>query len=215
MVLGGMLMHEPLPKLNVTSNQPDGASNEGRDMLADQIYEFRNMLRNQGIIFCYSGYVTEKVLSGIGEALKQKLQLEDADTKTVRNVFAIFVEQMQNIIRYSAEKEPADGEQPNNEIRYGVLAIGSEADKFFITCGNKIMRADVDRLDKRLREIQQMDKDELKQVYKNILRAPTEATSKGAGVGFVEIARRSSEVIDFGFKEIDDEYSFFCLKAYI
>ena len=61
---------------------------------------------SQGIIFAYSGYVTEPVLSGVGEALKQKLTIDDADTKTLRSVFAVFVEQMQNIIRYSAEKSP-------------------------------------------------------------------------------------------------------------
>ena len=65
------------------------------------------MLHRQGVIFAYSGYVTEPVLSGVGEALKQKLTIDDADTKTLRSVFAVFVEQMQNIIRYSAEKVPS------------------------------------------------------------------------------------------------------------
>jgi len=79
---------------------------DSSDSLAKSFYDFRNSLRSRGIIFSYSGYVTEPVLKGIGEALKQKLVLDEADTKTMRNVFAIFVEQMQNIIRYSAEKEP-------------------------------------------------------------------------------------------------------------
>ena len=73
-------------------------------MLASQLMDLRGMLHSQGVIFAYSGYVTEPVLSGVGEALKQKLTIDDADTKTMRSVFAVFVEQMQNIIRYSAEK---------------------------------------------------------------------------------------------------------------
>ena len=73
-------------------------------MLARQLMDTRAVLHRQGVIFAYSGYVTEPVLSGVGEALKQKLTIDDADTKTLRSVFAIFVEQMQNIIRYSAEK---------------------------------------------------------------------------------------------------------------
>ena len=75
-------------------------------MLASQLMDLRATLHKQGIIFAYSGYVTEPVLSGVGEALKQKLTIDDADTKTLRSVFAVFVEQMQNIIRYSAEKSP-------------------------------------------------------------------------------------------------------------
>jgi Family of unknown function (DUF6272) len=73
-------------------------------MLAGQLMDMRAMLHKHGVIFAYSGYVTEPVLSGVGEALKQKLTIDDADTKTLRSVFAVFVEQMQNIIRYSAEK---------------------------------------------------------------------------------------------------------------
>ena len=76
-------------------------------MLASQLMDMRAMLHSQGVIFAYSGYVTEPVLSGVGEALKQKLTIDDADTKTLRSVFAVFVEQMQNIIRYSAEKANA------------------------------------------------------------------------------------------------------------
>ena len=66
-------------------------------MLAKSMYDFRHRLHDQGIILCYSGYVTESVLMGIGGALKNKLVLEAADTTTMRSVFAIFVEQMQNI----------------------------------------------------------------------------------------------------------------------
>jgi len=186
------------------------------DSLAKSFYEFRNSLRSRGIIFSYSGYVTETVLKGIGEALKQKLVLDEADTKTMRNVFAIFVEQMQNIIRYSAEKEPfEDPGDPDAGLRYGVLAVGTENDKFFVTCGNKVRLEDVKALTSRLGDLQKLDKESLRTFYKEKLRGPTEPTSKGAGLGFIEIARRSTEIIDFDFLELDESSAFFCLKAYV
>ena len=77
-------------------------------MIASQLMDLRGMLHSQGVIFAYSGYMTEPVLSGVAEALKQKLTIDVANTKTLRSVFAVFVEQMQNIIRNSAEKaQPA------------------------------------------------------------------------------------------------------------
>ena len=120
-------------------------------MLASQLMDLRAMLHKQGVIFAYSGYVTEPVLSGVGEALKQKLTIDDADTKTLRSVFAVFVEQMQNIIRYSAEKSPdaaASGRRRTalTEIRYGILTIGREGNDYVVCAGNLIERADVDRL---------------------------------------------------------------------
>src|SRR6476469_10037906 len=97
-------------------------------MLAPDLFELRSLLHKRGIIFAYSGYVTEPVLSGVGEALKRKLAIDDADTKTLRSVFAVFVEQMQNIIRYSAElaAQSSAADSPFLEIRYGIVTIGQE-----------------------------------------------------------------------------------------
>jgi hypothetical protein len=60
-----------------------------------------------------------------------------------------------------------------------------------------------------------MSKDELKALYKEQLRAAPEEGSKGAGLGFMEIARRASKPIEFDFTEIDANYVFFALKATI
>ena len=90
-------------------------------MLATDMYQFRNYLRETGIIFCYSGYMTEDILVGIGSAIKKKLTMDEEDRQTAKAVFSVFVEQVQNVIRYSAEKETKDD---MTELRYGVLKIG-------------------------------------------------------------------------------------------
>jgi Family of unknown function (DUF6272) len=189
-------------------------------MLAGQLMDMRAMLHKHGVIFAYSGYVTEPVLSGVGEALKQKLTIDDADTKTLRSVFAVFVEQMQNIIRYSAEK--AQSHPPSSspaselmEIRYGILTIGKEGSDYVVCAGNLVVRSDVDRLNAKLSKIRDLSKDELKTLYKEQLRAEPEMGSKGAGLGFMEIARRASKPLDFDFTNIDRDHAFFALKATI
>lgn len=53
--------------------------------------------------------MTEGVLLGIGNAIKSQLQMGDTDAKVAKAVFAVFVEQMQSVIRYSAEKIGSDG----------------------------------------------------------------------------------------------------------
>jgi Family of unknown function (DUF6272) len=184
-------------------------------MHARELFDIRNVLRKQEIIFAYSGPVTETVLSGVGEAIKQKLVIDDADTKTLRSVFAVFVEQMQNMIRYSAEKVPiGDTESPFNEImRYGILTIGREGDGYVIHAGNLVSHSDVERLRERLSKIRSMNKEELRAVRKERLRGDPEEGSKGAGLGLMEIARRASKPIEFDFSDVDDEHAFFTLKA--
>lgn len=184
-------------------------------MLAREMYDFRNTLREKGILFCYSGYMTEEVLSGIGNALRRKLELEDTDRGNAKSVFSVFVEQVQNVIRYSAEREPPHGEEKEDDLRYGVLTVGKLDDQFFISCGNLVEQKDVERLQTSLGHIQSLDKEELKSLYKETLRGEVPEGSKGAGVGFIDIARRADQGFEFEFTELDDERSYFCLKAYI
>ena len=49
-----------------------------------------------------------------------------------------------------------------------------------------------------------MNKEELRALYKEQLRAEPEEGSKGAGLGFMEIARRASKPIEFDFTDVDD-----------
>ena len=189
-------------------------------MLARQLMDTRAVLHRQGVIFAYSGYVTEPVLSGVGEALKQKLTIDDADTKTLRSVFAIFVEQMQNIIRYSAEKArpvppPVPDANALMEISYGILTIGKEDNEYVVFAGNLVACSDVEPLRTKLSRIRNMSKDELKALYKEQLRAEPEPGGKGAGLGFMETARRASKPIEFDFADVDETYAFFALKASI
>lgn len=181
-------------------------------MLAQELHDFRSLLRKNGILFAYSGFVSESVLSGVGEALKQKLSIEDTDTKTLRSVFAVFVEQMQNIIRYSAEKDRQDIDEG---LRYGVLTVGEKDGQYVVHAGNLIEKSDAGRLREKLERVQSMDKDALKAAYKEQLRAGPDETSKGAGVGIIEIARRASEPIDFDILDVDDSHAFFALIAAI
>lgn len=184
-------------------------------MLARDMYNFRDELSREGIIFCYSGYMTEEVLTGIGGALRMKLEIEHEERARARSLFAIFVEQVQNVVRYSAERE-ADGELGDTkELRYGVLTVGKSNSKYFVACSNLIARDDVPRLSKNLSAIQGMSADDLKALYKETLRGDAPEGSKGAGVGFLDIARRALHGFEFDFEDIDDDHAYFCLRAYV
>jgi hypothetical protein len=65
----------------------------------------------------------------------------------------------------------------------------------------------------RLSAISAMDKEQLKVAYKEQLKAGPDEHSKGAGIGFIEIARRASRPIEFDFMDAEDGYAFFALRA--
>lgn len=185
-------------------------------MRASELSGLRDHLREQGIVFAYSGYITESVLGSVGDALKRKLSYEDADTRTIRSVFAVFVEQMQNIIRYSVEQIPArDAQGITGELRYGILTIGQEGTDYVVHAGNLVRAGDVAQMRESLSALQRMSREDMKAAYKDQLRSGPPAGSKGAGIGFIEIARRASKPIEFDFMEVDADHAFFALKASI
>lgn len=185
-------------------------------MLAKEMSDLRDYMHNKGIMFCFSGYMTEEILSGIGQALKKKLEIEETDRRTVKGMFSVFVELVQNVIRYSAEKEFLAETPELYDLRYGVLTVGHAEDApYYVACGNLIANKDVPRLEEGLNHIASLDKDGLRALYKETLKGDTPEGSKGAGVGFIEIARRADNGFEFDFQEVDGDHSFFSLKAFL
>ncbi|AKJ95158.1 MULTISPECIES: SiaB family protein kinase [Thioalkalivibrio] len=190
------------------------ARTESSALIAEEVLGFQRNMTRRGIIFSFTGYISEGILKALGDALRQKIRLESTDTKTVNRVFSVFVEQVQNVIRYSAERIEHDAEPPV-ELSSGMITVGSENGRFFVICGNVIGRKDADTLAVRLRELAGMDSDELRRFYKEKLREPPDEGSKGGSIGLIEIARRASEPIQFDFQHLSDAQSYFVLKAYI
>jgi len=184
-------------------------------MQASEMKTFNSYLREHGIIFCYSGYMTEEVLVGVGNAIKTKLAIEDVERQKVKRVFSIFVEAVQNVIRYSAHYEEGELDDGPAELRYGVLTVGEQEGHHFVACGNLIRNEDVARLEKSLEHIRTLDPDGLKTLYKETLRGEAPEGSKGAGVGFIEIARRATHGFQFSFADADDDSKYFSMQAFV
>ncbi|WP_439817195.1 SiaB family protein kinase [Zavarzinia sp. CC-PAN008] len=182
-------------------------------MLAPEYLSFRSALHDQGVIFCFTGYLSEGVLFALGEALKQKLTLADADANVTKRVFSVFVEQVQNVIRYSSDR--VGGAPEPVELSSGLIAVGAEQQRFFVVCGNTVSNGEVPRLKDRLGVLQGLDKEAIRTLYRQKLREPPEEDSKGATIGLIEIARRASEPLQFDFTPLDANSSFFCLKVFI
>jgi hypothetical protein len=194
-------------------------------MNGQSFLDFRNELSNRGIVFTYSGFLNDDILTGIGNALRTKLALDHTDSKVSRGIFSAFVEQVQNVIRYSAETQGPEVDEEgvvtddpllNQEIRYGMVAIGDRADgKRFVTCCNMIEQKNVPKLQASLESIRGLDRKELTKLMREQLKESPPEGSKGAGVGFVSIAREANGDWDYEMVPTEDpNMFFFCFEAY-
>ncbi|MCP4105464.1 MAG: hypothetical protein GY749_08000 [Desulfobacteraceae bacterium] len=73
----------------------------------------------------------------------------------------------------------------------------------------------VERLRSKLEKLKIMNKEELKQYYKEQRKKEPKEGSKGSGLGFIDMAKKSSKPIEFDFKKIDDKVSFFSVEIII
>ena len=181
-------------------------------MLAKSYLEFKGRLDEQSSVLTYCGSVSEAIMSALGETLKQKMAERDTDAADVRRAFSIFIEQVQNVIRYSEQR--GDGDAAGGPGS-GLIMVGIEEGRYFIVCGNFVQQDKVERLRARLDHLATLDRDSIRQFYREKLREPPEEGSLGATIGLIEIARRSSQPIEYDFSPNDASSSFFCLKAYV
>ncbi|MCW3481834.1 SiaB family protein kinase [Neisseriaceae bacterium JH1-16] len=176
-------------------------------------HRFQDLAREENVVFYYSGYFSQAVVSAMGDALRQRLNSCDATNVTRRKLFSVFVEMAQNVVHYSADPLTAS-DDADHELRRGAMWVG-ECDKhFYVVCANPIAREAQPKLLAKLEPLRSMTLDEIKQRYKEKLRCEGEAGSKGAGLGFLTVARDASEPIEFDFvDEPDSATTLFYLKA--
>ncbi len=180
------------------------------------LYGLKNELGNQGIFFCLSGPVSQKLVTDIGAILEQKMKMENASRSTVLRVFALVVEKVQNIIHYSDEKFLDENSiDLDVGLSFGIIAVGYKDDRYFVLSGNMIENQKIERLQEKLTKIQHMSKVELKRYYREKRREEPGEGSKGAGLGFLEMAKKASVPLEFEFRPIDETMSFFTIKTTI
>lgn len=186
--------------------------------MLQHLYDLKNELEQQHIFFCYVGPISQNLLADIMGILEQKMSLEQASRTTILRVFSVIVEKVQNIIHYSDEQlgeQISEQDDPEATLRQGIITIGYDQHHYFVLSGNVIANRRVPSLHKKLTKLRNMSKAELKQYYQEQRRKGPEQGSKGAGLGFVEMAKKASQPIDFDFKPIDEHTSFFSLKTII
>jgi hypothetical protein len=178
------------------------------------LLEFYGTLKKKGIIFCFSGPISQDIIEGIGTTLRQKMELEETGLNASQKVFAIFVEQMQNIVNYSAETVlPSDRDSAG--MRVGVLIVGQEDGRLYVLTGNRVRKEDTGPLKEQLTHLRQLDKEDLKLLYRDRRKMAAPPESKGAGLGFIEIARKASMPLEFSFVPIDRDHVFFTLEVVV
>ena len=165
------------------------------------------MLKNN-IILVYEGEFTQEITKSVLAMAERNMESIGEDSGIKRKVFNVMVECLQNIVKHGEEYISDE-----ININTAIFMIGKIKNSYIITSGNPIKNDEVDDLRDKLDEINSLDKDGLKILYKEIIRGESGLTKKGgAGLGFVDMARKSGQKLEYGFEPLGKDLSFFSLK---
>jgi hypothetical protein len=130
------------------------------------------------------------------------------------DLFAVFIEQTQNIRNYT-KNMPINTYNPSF-LQSAIVLIGKQQDKYWVHSGNYIANSDLPSLILQLQNLNQLNKEELRRLYKSKLRQSDVSSTTGAGLGLIDMAKRMSEPFAYTVEKVDDQYSFFsiCVTIY-
>ena len=174
------------------------------------LFNLRNEFSKSGIMMCFNGPFSHSIIEETGKAMRNHLASENIVQTAVLDVFAVYIELAQNVRNYLALREITSPEATSS-----IIAIAKRGDQYAVSSGNMVLSVDGEKLCARIDEINGMSADEIKQQYRQQMRADVPPGALGAGLGFLEIAKRSSGKMERSVSKINDSYDFFSLTALI
>lgn len=180
--------------------------------MIDNALEVQKTLRDNGILISFSGKLSQGLIEEYGAAVKSYMESEQRPQNEVFQIFSIFIEQTQNINNYCSLKQ--NSPFIDKITHSSLVTIGRTNNGHFICSGNVVDNADLDYLVSKIAPMITADKSALKLMYKEMLRQEMNG-GDGAGLGFIEIARKAREPLEYSITKFDEHLSFFILKAVV
>lgn len=122
-----------------------------------------------------------------------------------KKVYAAMVESLENIYKHQDLIEGNSNYLPKFSLQLD--------DKYIcLTVSNSVIRTKTSSLKERLDKVNLLDKNGLKDYYKEIILSGNVSQKGGAGLGIVNIAKVTENKLEYAFEDIDSQYSYFTLK---
>ncbi len=182
-------------------------------MAITDVYDFYRKMEDEKIILSFKGEFTAELLTSILHILESKMNALNITTKKKKRVFNVLVECFQNLYHHI---ETQENDQIEVALQKSALVMVKHADdKFVVRTGNHVGNDGIPELKRKLAMVNALNTDELRDLYQTKLKNDSLSEKGTAGLGLIDIARKSKNKLEYEFLEIDDDSSFFCLNVVI
>jgi hypothetical protein len=160
------------------------------------------------LILSYSGSLKYDTIGELINNLKKAVTNFKIKLSIYKKILLVMIESLENILKYTENFDAASYIRTEFSPEF---KIEKDDEKYFLTSVNVILNKDVPVLKKKINHVNNLDSEGLKKLYKSTITDGRFTHKGGAGLGFIEMAKISTEKIQYGFTRISDEYSFYKL----
>ncbi|HAN00828.1 MAG TPA: hypothetical protein DCQ26_19710 [Marinilabiliales bacterium] len=188
----------------------DGKSTDIKEFL-EFVYSFYKTMKEQRVQLVYEGEITHQITKAFTSLTETNMELDAESQSTQKKVFHVMVECLQNVGKHADCLECTDSRKDGR----GTFILCKGNDEYTITTGNIVNKIKIPEMVEVLEKINSLDKEGLKQLYKQQIKEGRLSNKGGAGLGFIDIAKKTGNPLYYNFLSINEEFSFFVLTSVI
>ena len=174
----------------------------------NSVIEFNNSSNDLNVIKSYEGKMDQDLVKKFTEEIEHLFESNGSEFKTSKKVFHVVVEMLQNVCKHSEGKK-----EKIKNVGEGVFILASDKENFYIRVGNIAKKNDAKVVVNNLDKFNPLDPDSLKIKYRELIKASRISEKGGAGLGLIDIIKKTKHRIDYQSNEIDNNYTFFIQQA--
>lgn len=168
-------------------------------------FKLYNQALHDNLSFSYRGPFVEDLTHRIIDITENTIADNQGLPKINRKVSFLLVECFQNIIKHGESVSEVKAKLSDE----GLFHFKNSGNGFIINSINLVKSNEVDELVAQVELINSLDRDSLKEMYKKQLQESEISAKGGAGLGLIEIARKSGQKLEYEIEKLDDTISFF------
>lgn len=186
-------------------------SQKKKNTFLEFVYDFYKGMQTHEISLAYEGEMNHQVMKAFTNLTIGKMAKQSENTPLQKKVFYVMIECLQNITKHAFHTSLSS----DNNLNNGVLLVSNTDEFYQVTTGNIIEKNKIQNLKEFLENLNLLDKAELDILHKKQLKEGALSIKGGAGLGFIDIRRKTGRELEFHFLPINKFHSFFIFTSTI
>jgi len=173
-----------------------------------ELNEFYHLMKKHKVILIYEGEFSQEVTKSFLSMTESTFQSSQVNETVIKKVYNIMMEVLQNICKHEFKNFSNDQEKTTS-----LFIISENNSEYQIITGNAVKKEIISIIKDKIDKVNSLDQDGLKTLYKEARLNSTISEVGGAGLGFIDIARKSGNPILYHFTPVNDSIYYFTQMA--